>query len=363
MTAYICYLLLAGMQLFLFCREGKLKRKYFNTKKYLIICCAELIVLAGIRGYTVGADTETYLMAVDYYSSMSSSELISAKLVYPFDFEIGYFLLTKLCVFLGIGKTGFLFVVALIIYIPVFHTIKKHSHMPYVSILTYFAFGLFSFSLGILRQMIAVSILLLGWDFVVERRMARYILLVLFAMTFHTTAAIGIFLYFLYEINWKRVLLVLIPLETVLVFLGRRIVILAISIFPKYAGFIGGVQDVQGGSYLMLILLNAVLYMSVLFHGNRNNEADDMTYCALILSICLQCLGYAMGIFGRIVSYYSIYLIIAIPSLIHNIRNKIGYKWRGCVSLGAIICLFILTIISFEGNKYVVPYYTFWNEI
>ena len=129
MAAYICYLVLAGMQIPLFFKENLLRKRSFDMKGYLILCCAELIVLTGIRGYTIGADTKTYLQAIDYYGQMPALQLIRAKLVYPFDFEIGYFLLTKLVCLLGIGKTGFLFIVSLMIYIPVFILIKKYSPM------------------------------------------------------------------------------------------------------------------------------------------------------------------------------------------------------------------------------------------
>lgn len=361
MSAYICYLLLAGIQIPLFYREGQHQKRYFDSKNYLTLCCIELILLAGFRGYTVGADTATYLMAIDYYDKLSALELVVAELVYPFDFEAGYFLLTKLSVLLGLGKTGFLFVVALIVYIPIFALIKKHSSMPYVSILCYFAFGFFSYSLGIFRQMIAISILLLGWKYIEERRLVKYLLIVALAMTFHTTAFVAILLYFIYDIKWERIVMWLIPIEVVLMLLGSQIIALLLRVFPQYAGYIGGKYDVQGGSYLMLILLNAVLIASIVFRGKKNDDCDNMTICALFLAICLQCLGYSMGIFGRTVSYFSIYIILAIPNLIYNLGNQLRYGLRGVISFITIICLFILVYTSFNGNHYVVPYYTIFG--
>ena len=362
MTIYIVYLVLLGIQSLFFYRNGKLRKEDFNDKVFLILCCIELILMAGIRGYNIGADTEVYLSAIDYYGKMSASELLRADLIYPFDFEIGYFLLMKLCCLLGFGKTAFLFVVAIITYIPVFLLIKRHSSNAYISLLCYFAFGFFAHSLGLFRQMIAVSILICGLKYVVERKLIKYLAITGVAMTFHTTALVGILLYVLYRVKWHRIIAWIIPLEFGLLVSGRYLVVLLTKIFPQYAGYIGGKYDVQGGSYLMLIFLNFVFIASILFRNREENQSGNILLCALILAIFLQCLGYSMGILGRTVIYFSIYIIIAIPNLIYNAGKTLGQGGREVITLLAIIFLFTLTILSFSEDNYIVPYHTFWSQ-
>lgn len=354
MAAYICYLILVGLQVPLFVKSDQLGKQYFFVKKYLTLCCIELIVLAGLRGYTIGADTATYLAAIDYYDDFSFQELIHAELVYPFDFEFGYFLLTKLSIILGLGKTGFLFLIAILVYIPVFLTIKNHSPMPYISIVCYFAFGFFTYSLGIFRQMLAISILLLGWNYVEERRLGRYLLLVFLATSMHSTAIIGILFYILYGMKWERFVPWLVPTEVVLFLFGRMIVLLVIRLLPKYAGFIGGTYDLQGGSYLMLFFLNLILFASILTKSGENDQNERMTITALICAVCLQCVGYSMTIVGRSVSYFSIYMMLAIPNIVCNIGDKRKHLWGFWV----LIVLFAFVYSHFDGNKFVVPYYT-----
>lgn len=362
MTIYIFYLVLFGIQTLFFYRNGKLRKGNFNDKGFLILCCIELILMAGLRGYNIGADTKVYLRAIDYYGKMSVSELLSAGLVYPFDFEIGYFLLMKLCCLLRFGKTAFLFVIAIITYIPVFQLIKKYSSNAYISILCYFAFGFFTYSLGLFRQMIAVSIVICGVNYIVERKFIKYLAIIGLAMTFHTTALVGILLYFLYGVKWQRIIAWVIPIELCFLFFGRYLVVMLIRIFPQYAGYIGGKYDVQGGSHLMLIFLNLVFIVSILFRNRKEEQDENIFLCALILAIFLQCLGYSLNIFGRIVSYYSIYIIIAIPNLIYNIGESLKQGGRLIMTLFMVLCLIMLTILSFSGDKYVVPYYTFWSQ-
>lgn len=358
MAAYLGYMLLAGLQLPLFYKKDRLNRQYFNQNKYLILCCLELLLLTGLRGYTIGADTSSYLSALTYYSKMPASQLLTAELVWPYDYEIGYFIMVKLCVFLRIGKTGFLFLVAAIVYIPTFFAIKKHSPMPYISILCYFGFGFFSYSLGIFRQMIASSILLCGWRYVQERQLVKYLLTVALAMLFHTTAIVAVLLYFMYGLNWSRIVGWIIPAELGLMIFGRVVALLVTRLFPMYAGYVGGRYDTQGGTYLMLILLNAVLLASVLIRNESRSKDENMIICALILAICIQCVGYSMNVLGRATRHLSVYMIFAVPGVLNNLKKKIGYQWVFVVTLLVVAVLFALAYKDFDGNKYVVPYYT-----
>ena len=230
--------------------------------------------------------------------------------------------------------------------------------MPYISILCYFAFGIFSYSLGVFRQMIAISILFCGWHYVTERKLLKYALTVFIAMLFHTTALIAVLLYVLYGIKWKRVILSVVGVELLLLMLGRPIVMMAIKLLPKYAGYIDGEYDLQGGSYLMLILLNLILFACVIV-GEIKKEHDDLLICALMIACCLQAVGYSMAIFGRIVPYFSIYIMFAIP----NTVDKLGKKLKTVVTFLAVGVLFLLAYREFSGNAYVTPYYTFFGNL
>lgn len=357
MANYICYLILIGIQLPFFYKKDELGNWYLKNKAYLVLCCVEMIFLAGLRGYTVGADTGTYLYALNYYQGVPFVGIIAGKFMPPMDFEWGYFLFTEICRTMGMNETVYLFVIACLIYIPVFRTISKYSDMPFLSLLCYFAFGMFSYSIGIFRQMIAISILLCGWRFVEERKLVKYLCVVALAMTFHATALVAVMLYILYGIKWKRIIWLLPAVEVGLLVFGRKIIMLATKILPQYADYLGGKYDVSGGSYKMLLLLNVVLIASILFR-NRENSRDDMAICALVLAICVQAVGYAMGIFGRMVPYFSMYLLFAIPNAVHGVKKEFR-PW--CV-VAAVACLCVLVYMEFHGNQYVTPYYTIFNS-
>ena len=117
MANYICYLILIGIQLPFFYKKDELGNWYLKNKAYLALCCVEMIFLAGLRGYTVGADTATYLFALNYYQGIPFADIVAGKYMPPMDFEWGYFLFTEICRTMGMNETVYLFVIACLIFL------------------------------------------------------------------------------------------------------------------------------------------------------------------------------------------------------------------------------------------------------
>lgn len=331
--------------------QSRKRRKYF-----LIIACVELIILAGIRGYSVGADTSVYLSALEYYKALPKDEILRAELVYPYDFETGYFFLTKLCAWLGFSKTAFLFLIAVIIYIPMFVAIYKQSLNPYLSILTYFSFSLFAYSLGIFRQMIALAIVVCGIEYVKNRNFFKYLLLVCIAMTFHSTAILSLAIYFLYPLKWNMNALVLFVISGIALFFGPYIVELMILLMPKYKGYIDGEWQ-SGGSYLMLILFVAIFVLIYVENKKQSPTATNkLAFDALALTILVQSIGYSLNIFGRAIGFFSVYLLFLIPNYVELVVGK----WRILVTLGVVLCLFAITFNNLKGSLSYIDYTIFF---
>ncbi len=357
MVVYIGYLLLVFIESFFFFKKNADGTKQFRKKEYLIVCCAELILLAGLRAYTVGADTVRYLEALEYYSQLPRKQILAAELVQPFTFEAGYFIFTKICAFLHLPDTVFLFVVACIIYIPLFRTIFCYSKSPTVSIFVYFGMGLFAYSLGIFRQMIAISIILCGIKFIEQKKFLKYILIVAAATLFHTTALITLPLYFLPKIKSSLMIKIIIPAQLISLLFGRQIILLMTNLFPRYATYIGGTYDVSGGSYLMLIFLNGIYFVAIFMQKRLPSNINPMALNALALALVTQSLGYSMGLFGRIVPYFTIFLTIVIPDIISCFKDRYrkGVEWMVLAGFLA------FTVYFTYGNIYITPYRLFWQ--
>ena len=356
MVPYFCLLLVIFGQWIMLFPHGQISfNKPINKsqkKVFIVLTCLELIFFAGLRSTNIGADTAIYLKALNYYKSLPHDKILNAKLIYPFDFEIGYFILTKICAFFSFSNAKFLFLIACLIYIPVFKFIYDYSENPFMSTMTYLAFGFFGYSLGIFRQMIAISICLMGFKYVLERKLYYYIIFILLAMTFHTTAIIMLPMYWLNKINLENKFYQILFVEATLFIFARKIVNVFIFLAPKYTGYVGGMYDIHGGSYTMLFILNILFVLSYRCYMIDKTKFDEMSIKALVVAMYLQVVSYSMQIFGRIVPYYSIYMVLVIPCLIRAIFKKNVLVSR---ILLIILFLFIFYILT-QGNANLNPY-------
>lgn len=334
--------------------------KQIWRKRYCVLICAEMIVFTGIRATDVGADTSAYLTALAYYRNLPRGSIMSAKLVYPFDFEVGYFFLTKLCAYLNFSSTAFLFVISSLIYVPVFVFIYRYSKSCLTGILIYFAFGFFVYSLGIFRQMIAISICLTAIPYIKKKKLIRYLLICIFASLFHFTAVVMIPLYFLGKIDLKKYkiqfYIAVLIIQAFCFVYARDIIIAMLKIFKIYSGYVGGKYDVQGGTYLNLIFLNILLFMGVFFVVPHVDKENFLWVIGIALACIIQSCAYQMGIMGRLVYYYSVFEIALIPLVSENLFIDKKY-----VNIGVVGALFLLILRSVNRDEVLQGYRFLWN--
>ena len=362
MTVYIAYLVFAFV---ISCMVGLAGNCSKSTIRWTRIaacalCCLALIVIVGLRSVTLGADTKIYLDALHYYSGYPADEVLGASLVWPYDFEPGYFLLTKICALFNLSDTAFLVLIAVCIYAPVFIFIYKYSDNLFLSILVYFGLSLFAYSMGIFRQMIAISICLCALPFLFERKAVAFFGIIAFAATFHISSVLFATLWF-YRCGDLRKLLVAAILVSVLFLVFGRIVVMAmVRIMPSYAGYIGSSYDVRGGTYAMYavwitIALIAVNYLKLA--ERLDEEIPSIIQVALFslaLLLCVQASSYSMGIMGRITGYLSIFQLALIPFLTKYALGKEGFVL--CL-YGFALVFAVLTYQSLNG----LPFSFFWQ--
>ena len=349
------------------------------TRRYCALICAEMILFSGFRAFDVGVDTSVYLNALVYYSNLPHNEILSAKLVYPFDFEIGYFFFTKICAYLNFNRTMFLLVVAALTYIPIFIFIEKYSKIPLISILTYFAFGLFAYSLGIFRQMIALSLCLCAVPYIKKKKLIVYLLICGFAGLFHLTALMMIPFYFLryVDLNKRRTIYFssVLAIELFCFIFARDIILVILKFFGNYAGYIGGKYDVQGGTYLNLVYLNVLLFLGMFAVTSHVDKEDTLSVKGIAIACIIQSCSYAMGIMGRLVCYFSVYEMLLIPLIVENLFNEKtvddiallprvkehGLRKKAMLEIAAVFMLFLLVFWVTHNDAVLQDYRFIWS--
>lgn len=361
MTAYIVLMLLTLLQSVMF----KADQSQRGKRQFLTVTCIEFIVFAGLRGYTIGADTGSYLNTLNFFRELPITQILFAK-QNLYDLEFGYEFFTKIMAFFGLNETAFLIVIAAVIYIPFFVFLQKYCPYPALGILVYFAFDLFGYSLGILRQMMAISICLTAIPYILDRKFAQFFAIIAIASTFHITALCWLLLYVLYGLKVKSYIKYVLPVVILCVPLGTVVVRMLLFVMPKYKRYFGGRFGSSGGTYSMLLLLMLFFIFFWLYYFRVKDKTDELSkierlsIAAFSLGMAMQAFSYSFTLIGRATGYFTVFLAVLVPGFVKKAVTK---QSRAFAYVLFTVLLFSLAIlISFRGNTYICPFYFFWQN-
>ena len=137
-------------------------------------------VVSAIR-YDVGTDY-FYRYAPDYISMGQGVDITNL--------EIGYKIIVKICLLITKDYAILFAVTSAIIIGLTFYTIFKESPYPALSVVIYFLAGFFFHSLNIMRQYLAISVLLFSYKYLVDKKYWIFIISVIVAFLLHSVSII-----------------------------------------------------------------------------------------------------------------------------------------------------------------------------
>ena len=193
-----------------------------------------LVVVAGTR-YETGADWNAYALYLEQVPPISA--FLAGGNIGGKGFEFGYFLLCSLLKQFGMGFQWLLFIIALSNVTIITKALKHYT--PYVvwGLFVYYALLYVTIEFSLLRQAIAAAICFYSFRYIEEKKLVKYVLLIVLAMSFHRSAIVMLPLYFLLRIRFSNKVLVIIA------GIGCLIMLLQIpwikSILTVVAGFLG----------------------------------------------------------------------------------------------------------------------------
>ena len=155
-------------------------------KIFLAVICIYFILVIGLR-YRVGVDTITYMWT---FKSLKSIDKIFATGIFTYRYEPGYLLLTSLVRTFTDQFWVMQTVVATIVTSFIFIFLYRYCRNVFVGILFYLLLQWFYFSMEIMRESIALSIFLLNYRNLEEKKWGKYYFFSLFSIVFHYSAAI-----------------------------------------------------------------------------------------------------------------------------------------------------------------------------
>lgn len=277
-------------------------------------------IFAGLR-YEVGTDYANYYYGFSILKRMSLAALFHGS--YNLNIEKFFSLISKLLLYVFNEKAIFGIWSGIIVFIYVYTLIHFYPDydlsIAYFAVLTIF----YSASFNILRQEIAISLVFFSIHYVYEDKFKNFIITILIATLIHSSAIVGIIIYFCWNHkthysrnllhNWKTILLILIFLLTWKQLLPKLTFISFVQKF--YDAYSSGNQGSNFSFLLKLILLIFFIY----FEDALALNDEKMRFFILLFMIgtLLEYTGYYSTFVKRIGLYFSVSEIL----IFSNIRK------------------------------------------
>lgn len=335
-----------------------------KRKRYIRILSIILILQSGLRNVAVGADTFAYYRAFERVKQMDWNSILKAFSNYYLNGvgkDPGYGILQKVVQYVIGDYQVFLFLIAMLFFTALGNFVYKNTTRLFEAL---FAFTLYStlfynfFSITGHRQTIATAALLFAYEFLKKRKFLPFLFIILGASTIHISCLIFVPFYFLAIMKRPRLILALvIIIYPVLYFNSNIISSFFIGLVPNYEK-VGHFENLTPYTFISLIVLTGLV--ALLFSKKMIEEHPISSQYCIAIAIALFFTSQILEIHGfmRIVQYYSIFVIVLIPSLISffPVDNE---KIRRTVYGSALVILLLLYI----NSGWFPDYKFFWQEM
>lgn len=179
-------------------------------------------------------------------------------------------------------------------------------------------------SLNMIRQSIALSIILFSYKYIKEKNLKKYILFVIIASLFHKTALLSLIIYFMVRLIEKKesfLYKIFIFLISFLFLIGYQeimFLLIELGIIPsKYLFYVTSSES----NILLIELIRKIIFLGIfiLFGKSlkRNNEKNHILKYFMSLDLILYLVGIYANYAQRIayyLGYFDIFLIAQLPN-------------------------------------------------
>ncbi|MCL2151837.1 MAG: EpsG family protein [Oscillospiraceae bacterium] len=281
-----------------------------------------LFLFAALRGNGDG-DYFAYLRFSTYVTSFR--HVISPSV----PVEIGFRFISYIVNTAGIHPQYVIMIMNAISLICVSVFIRKYSSDRVLSLLLFLPVY-FQYDMHAARTAVAIGISLLGFGYIIDKKLVRFVITILIAATFHRTVLILLPLYFTRTIKIRAVpgilllLIAIIATEIISVNTFAVTVLRSIglvSMANRFEAYIGNVNFGYAFSILdpRLFISTGIFILSSYRLKNRNVTENVLINSALISSLIMVIFRDTTVFVVRLSGYYTIYTIILIPIILKRL--------------------------------------------
>lgn len=317
---------------------------------YIIIACE--VLLGGLRGLSVGTDTNHYvaiLQSIGKGDGSKYSYVTSRDSVFWSIYGYAYAFLKN--------YTPIFILHSLLNWSIVSLSIRKISTNCFLALLVYISFRYSDMHLSGMRQGIAMAFIIYSFRYILERNVWKYIFVIMISFVFHKSALIAFPLYwiFLYDIKKIPPLYIFILIGTF--FFARYILYNNLfSLLLQNDTYDIYLKTTYEHGYLYYILYLVAFILCYIFHDKEDEQSSKLLLLAFI-GVLLQSITLANPIFNRVSIYFTVSFIFLIPRVYSF--NSIRY---GVQVPTLFVSIFLIGLYVLGGPAPgIVPYKFFWE--
>ena len=186
-----------------------------------------------------------------------------------------------------------------------------------------------------MRQALAMSICLLSYRYVREKKLIRFLLVVLLAVLFHKSAIIFALVYLLrnMKLDWKSMTVLTIGVALFMAFANRFAFLYDSMTGEDYAAS----ESFESGG-LVTILIYLIAIVGIIVFSKRLKESEGFLPFALIVVGFSLYMGRFLStqIYERISYYFAYFLMLGFPMVLQDMKKEERGPVRLCFMLVAI---------------------------
>lgn len=297
-----------------------------NNKKTAVVFCLIAILLpsllAGLRIEGIGTDTLYYVKA-NFKVAVASKSFQQFNNAY--ELELFYNLLVYFVSRFTNNIHVLYFLIQTIIMFFVYRACyNERKNVPMWLSFLLFLLLYYNRSLNMVRQSIALAIILYAYKYIKEKKLLKYIIFVIIASFFHKTALLSLIIYFMVALikgKEKFLYKIFILLISILFLIGYQEImffLIGLEIIPnKYLFYVTGSQS----TILLIELIRKIIFLGIFtLFGKalyKINEENHILKYFMNLDIVLYLVGIYANYAQRIsyyLGYFDIFLIAQLPN-------------------------------------------------
>lgn len=317
----------------------------------------QLFLLSALRSPMVSFDTRTY---IGIFNRVQNIRLFDFKsLQDATTFEIGFSYLNKFISYISMNAQLYIAITSFLTLYLIKKCIDKQSKIIWLSYFLLVSLGFYTSFLSMIRQGLAMAIVMLSYNYLNKTSKKKFILLIILAFTIHQTSAIFLIMHLFIErrLNNKLVGLFLASIPIVYIFSDK-----ILNIFFSLTKYGYRAQKAIAGEGEALLLVYIAVFIAALVFKDKimkRDQSDGRLYFIAGFTILCQLLALQFSLFSRVALYFSIFHIILIPNVLASIKNP---RIRIMGILIVVLLTPALLYVNLSKNLGgVVPYFFMWQ--